>query len=368
MRDHIVEVEPVDRNDKLHTFLTRLSDHVAVPVRDEDGTVDEIIVLDHFAQRSFPIETKAGSVAEPVTTVGVDDDLDTVVRALLDGPYRAVPALDESGYVGMVTERSILRPELVDDLDQSAEEIMNPPITVDQDATVGRVRSIMRKEDIGRMPVVENGRLVGVLEWSSLMELSRPKGSQTRGHVDKRGEVTQDDKISVQALVEGAPHTVGRDTPIRQIAASMRDREVSYAVVVDEGELVGILTARDLLELAVTRAAPEEGVWIQVSGAQELEDLDQARIIKHVESQVEKIARIHGGSEFFYLHIKRYNTDGSRTKWSIRTRMMTPAGAFFSKGHGYELLDVVDDTLGRLERQILEDHERSVDRSQRPGS
>lgn len=367
MTDHIVEVEPVENDAELHTFLTRLQDHVAVPVRDEDGAVDEVIVLDHFAQRSFPIETRAGTVAEPVTTVHVDDDLATIVRALLDGPYRAVPILDD-GYVGLVTERSVLQPSLLADLDQRAEEVMNPPITIDPDATIGRARSVMRKEDIGRLPVVEKDRLVGVLEWSSILELSRPKDGQTRGHIDKRGEVTQDDKISVQALVEGGAHTVGRDTPVREVAASMRDREVSYAVVVDQGKLVGIMTAQDILELVVTRVATGEGVWIQVSGAQELEDLDHARIIKHVESQVEKIARIHGGSEFFYLHIKRYHTDGTRTKWSIRTRMMTPVGAFFSKGHGYELLDVVDDTLDRLERQIIDDHEKAVDRSQRPGS
>lgn len=360
MADHIVEIEAVDSDAELRTFLTALHDHVALPVRGSDGEISGTITMDRVAKRSYPVETKAKRLAGSTTTVQVDDDAGDIVQALLAGPYRAVPVLDGEAYVGMATERSVLLPRVLEGHDQPVQRIMNEPITAAPDDTVGQVRDVMETDDIGRLPVVEDGGLIGIVDWNALLDLERPKSKVTRGHIDRDGEQTPDDQISVQAVMDKQPFTVGTETTLTTIADEMQEREISYAVVVDGGELVGVVTCRDLLELVGVRDA-EEGVFLQFSGLQDVEGVDRMRVQSHVEDRLQKIARIEGGAEYFYLHVKEYEKDGTRSKYSLRTRLMTPVGPFFAKGHGYELLDVLDETLDRLERQIRKAHDKRVE-------
>lgn len=368
--DFIEKVPAVEADAALHSFLNDLADHIAVAVLDHDGKgVQGVITLDDVSQRHFGIKTKAASIVQNVTRLDAADDPSALdaVEALLSGPYRAVPVLDEDGrYAGMVTERSVLVPDVVAEVDGPVEAIMNDPLTVGPDATVGKCRSLMRTEDIGRLPVVDDGgRLVGLVEWGSLLVLERPKNRQRPG--DAAGGYVQDDAMAARTVMDPAPLTVGRDTPIAKAVERMREEGRSYAVVVDDLDPVGILTCQDVLELVGARA-PREGVFIQVSGAQDLglDDYDLRHLHARIDEGVGKVARIWGGLQSFYLHVKAYEESGSQRKYSLRARLMTPAGPYFAKGHGYDVLATVDDVMDRMERIVKEDREKTRDRRRQP--
>lgn len=363
MKDFVEKVAPIEGDAALHSFLNELTEHVAVPVLDDDGSIQGIISMDDVAQRSHPIKTKASSIARNTTSVALDAEPRDAVLGLLSGPYRAVPVLDGDDYVGLATERSVLVDQLLDEIEIGVEELMNPPITTEQDVTVGRVRSIMRSEDIGRLPVIDGERLVGIVGWEHLLALNRPKSKQEPG--DRRGGFTVDEQISVSSVMDQAPLTIGRQTPIREAVRDMQEAGVSYAIVIEDREPVGIFTCQDLLEL-IGAQAPEEGLYVQISGVQDLEGMSAEHLHDHIQEAGQKVARVHGGVEFLYLHVKRYEEDGSQAKWSLRTRLMTPAGPYFAKGHGYGLLETVDDVMDRLERQVKKDISKTRDQRRQP--
>lgn len=101
-----------------------LTDHgfTALPVVDDDerlvGIVTEPdLILDRFPpdprylddERPAPAETVAEAMTTPATGMGPGADLAGLARALLDSRIRAMPIVDGSRVVGIVTRSDIVR-------------------------------------------------------------------------------------------------------------------------------------------------------------------------------------------------------------------------------------------------------------------
>jgi CBS domain-containing protein/gamma-glutamyl:cysteine ligase YbdK (ATP-grasp superfamily) len=122
-------------------------------------------------------------------TVRPDDLVEMVARVMEWRDVRHVPVEDEEGrLVGIVSHRRLLR-MLTDRLPGGTEElvavrqIMNPdPVSVAPTTPVSEAVELMRSRRIGSLPVVEDGRLVGIvtvydfLESSARLSAEKPDG------------------------------------------------------------------------------------------------------------------------------------------------------------------------------------------------
>lgn len=125
---------------------------------------------------------------------------------------------------------------------QTARDVMTRnPRTVTPDASVWDALAIMRQDEVRHLPVVREGRLVGVLsnrDYRRILERARPDGS-VRGVFDIRvSEI-----MSGNGLV-----TAERERPVRDLARLIVERKVGCIPIVDRGgRLVGIVTQKDVL-------------------------------------------------------------------------------------------------------------------------
>jgi predicted transcriptional regulator len=103
----------------------------------------------------------------------------------------------------------------------SAPAVVVPPVAPAH-ATLG----FMEKRKIRRMPVVEDGRLVGIVTMGDLRSARR------------------DD--AVRDVMSSAPLTVAPDETLERAAGLMLEKKVSGLPVVEEGRVVGIITESDL--------------------------------------------------------------------------------------------------------------------------
>jgi CBS domain-containing protein len=53
--------------------------------------------------------------------------------------------------------------------------------------------------------------------------------------------------MKIQEMMKGDVKTVTRDTPIKKVAATMRDSDIGSVLVVDHDKLVGVVTDRDIV-------------------------------------------------------------------------------------------------------------------------
>lgn len=106
-------------------------------------------------------------MTKDVQTVTPDTDLVTVAQYMKNLDVGVMPVVDGGRLIGVVTDRDIVIRAIADGRDPvnaRARDHMTPdPSTVSPDEDVKRAAEIMSREQIRRLPVVENGTLVGIV-------------------------------------------------------------------------------------------------------------------------------------------------------------------------------------------------------------
>ena len=109
-------------------------------------------------------------------TVTSQTTLPKVRQIMLDHHLRHLPVVNEDKLVGVVTWRDIYRAEAWDGVDfggydltsllerLTAKEFMSyKPVTISPTATIGEAAYLMAEHKISGLPVVDEGKLVGII-------------------------------------------------------------------------------------------------------------------------------------------------------------------------------------------------------------
>lgn len=118
------------------------------------------------------------------------------------------------------------------------------PFTIGPDATVPEAIEVMTTHKVRKLPVVEAGRLVGIVSQSDIDRAS-PSGATSFS----AGEVAYIfGKLKVAKVMTRNPLTIGPDALLEEAAIVMRDNKIEILPVMDGDRLVGVITESDLLE------------------------------------------------------------------------------------------------------------------------
>lgn len=122
-------------------------------------------------------------------------------------------------------------------------------ISIDKNVKLPEADKLFRKHNIKHVPVVENDKIVGML---SLTDLSRISFADNYGD-----NQSIDDSIysmfSVAQIMASNPVNVSPETFIKDVASLLAKKEFHALPVVDNEQLVGIVTTTDLLNYLVDR-------------------------------------------------------------------------------------------------------------------
>ncbi|WP_432401772.1 CBS domain-containing protein [Wukongibacter sp. M2B1] len=134
-----------------------------------------------------------------VTIASTDSSIAEVAQSMKNLDVGSIPVCDNSkNVVGIVTDRDIVLRSVAEGSnvkDTKAQTVMSTQIvSVSPDTDVHEAADIMAKQQIRRLPVVENGKLVGIVAigdfatqniyvneaGDALSDISKPDGSQMR--------------------------------------------------------------------------------------------------------------------------------------------------------------------------------------------
>ncbi|HQV94843.1 MAG TPA: CBS and ACT domain-containing protein [Anaerolineales bacterium] len=120
-----------------------------------------------------------------------------------------------------------------------------PVITVSPDAPINDVLAMFRKEHIRRAPVIKNGKLVGIVSQTDLLNAS-PSPVTTLSVWEMNYLLS---KVTVSRVMSKKIRTVNAGTPIEEAARIMADAKIGGLPVMSDGKLVGIITETDLFKI-----------------------------------------------------------------------------------------------------------------------
>lgn len=118
------------------------------------------------------------------------------------------------------------------------------PFTISPDQTVPEAQEIMLKNGVKRLPVMQNGKLVGVVSKEDIERYSPSKATTlSMGEITYLLTKTKIKRIMTKELI-----TISSDALLEEAATLMRDNKVSFLPVVDDNRLVGIITESDIFD------------------------------------------------------------------------------------------------------------------------
>ena len=99
-----------------------------------------------------------------VVSVGPDEPIDSVQELMDRKRIRHVPVVDRAGRVlGVVSQRDIIQRALLEDTGAVSEIMAWETRTIEADELLSKAARMMLGQKYGCLPVVEHGRLAGIL-------------------------------------------------------------------------------------------------------------------------------------------------------------------------------------------------------------
>lgn len=123
----------------------------------------------------------------------------------------------------------------------------SPVVSVDADAPIGVALQLMHAGNFRRLPVLQGGRLVGIITDRDLrLATNSPLVLSEKWYSDFILE-----SIKVKSCMTADPVTIGPEASVLDAAKLMRERKYGGLPVVEDDRLVGMITVTDLLDFLI---------------------------------------------------------------------------------------------------------------------
>lgn len=123
------------------------------------------------------------------------------------------------------------------------------PVTVAPKDSLQRVVELLRRRDIRAVPVVEDGRLVGIVTDRDVRQVA-PAYPLFRDEDEIRRYT---ENLTVTAAMTADPMTVTPATPLVEAAKILETYRISSLPVIEDLRVVGMLSVTDLLRVFVAQ-------------------------------------------------------------------------------------------------------------------
>ena len=208
---------------------------------DSAGTELLDLASDHLIT-STQVWLEASDVMnKDVATMPPDGTAVKAAEMMAERSISSIIIVDAGSIAGIITETDLLRRVAAKDMnlnEMTVSEIMSWPVEViPPDISALDASVVMDTKHIKRLPVVDDGRLVGVVTQTDLVQVLTSYGMWK----------------NVQDIMSKDVAEIQRKAPVAEAAQIMASKKISCIVILDGDDVVGVFTERDLLKRVVAQ-------------------------------------------------------------------------------------------------------------------
>jgi CBS domain-containing protein len=313
--------------------------------------------------RVDPAATKVKSLMRGAPKVSLDFSLSRAAKLMIESGVRQLPVFDKAKLLGFVTDEDIIHGAVTQEWGNVAVEAImtRAPQVIEAGRSVGAVLSLFREHGVSHVPVMDEGKLVGIVSIQDVIEqVFQPRQRQTLGEIV--GEKVPVLSIPAKGIMAKPVITVQPDASLKEAEKKMHNHNVECLVVVSAGRLTGIVTKLDFLEPISQLEVPERKLLVQfaVKGISINPD-QQGYMMGEFESFARKYRdALKSGTLFVYVKTHGANQRGVPLV-HCRLQLRTANGSFFSSGEGFGVEPTFKVSLERLDKRLLRSKELAYD-------
>ena len=357
MDNVIVVAKPKDIISKVISDMRDFKAFV-VPVINENGKLVGVLSYRDLLERRVSLKSRVSSVMSPPYSINQDSDLVKAMSKIVNLRVKAIPVVDSNmNLVGILTREKILNYLLSNKLlprTQVSSVMSKPAITIEANEAVARAKWLMVRHGITRLPVLESGRLYGIVSMRDIIErlyyASIPRRS-------RRGDIagTEDDILAapVKAIATTPVITINEDDDIYTAIELMLGKGVSGMPVVSGDSVTGVISSYDVIK-AMLR--PYEEVPVEAKLTDINEDV-KPLVEKVISNYMAKINRMTNVIDV-KINIKKYERGGEekRSKYSVHLMLKDNANTYTVNEVDWDPVNAVryafETLIKRIEREI----------------
>ncbi len=180
------------------------------------------------------------------------ETLAAIIETMVTKNVGVLPVVfDDMTLWGIITEHDLVEHLAEKTIGRKVEEVMTKNvITIDSKASIKDAAETMIKYGIRRLPIIEEGRIWGMV---TAKDIVRFFGSHDVFRYVESDNIEEALKAPVKLVGLSGYVTISPDADVGDAATLMREKGVSSLLVVQDSQLVGIITERDILFAIATR-------------------------------------------------------------------------------------------------------------------
>jgi len=355
------EVYLVEGNDPVSRAIGIMREHNAplVIVMDklENGRILGAITERMIMRATYnPDAMKAKTVAARIPRISSSASVAEAARLMLENHVLALPVEEDGKIIGVIAVEDVVH-AMGDEFFSKIRvgDVMSRElVSIGPRDTVGQAIALMREHGISRLPVVDGGKLVGVVTIHDIIiKVIQPRQRVTRG--EYAGEKLRTLSHQVKDIMTTDVIVARPDEPLSTAIRRMLEADVSCLIVVHDGRPVGILTRTDILApIAALAEGERRAISVQLSfKVSNLSESDKEQVMEVVERFLRRL-RESVGVGYLMLHFKEHKEKHGETHMiHCRARLNTDKAHVVGIGEGWTPALAARVALDIIERKLV---------------
>jgi CBS domain-containing protein len=178
-------------------------------------------------------------MSREVITATMDDTVFSAAKTMSENNVSCIIVLDDEMVVGILTDKDVLKGIAGNDREfhhlPIGDRMSSPVETTTPDSSIIAAGKIMETKGVKRLPVVEAGRLIGIVSQTDIT----------------RGLISISPLEAVADIMTTDVATIDTAATIAEAAQRMSSQGISSLIAVHRNDVAGIITEKDLLRRVV---------------------------------------------------------------------------------------------------------------------
>ena len=350
------EFPTVKAGDKVMDALKimRETGYQDVPVIEDGEYIGTISYGAILRKKNVGLDSKVENFVKTPPVATKDSSITEVADLMIVNNTRQVPVVssNKKKVIGVVGRNQLI--DVVAGIKAFNEikvwEIMTTPVeSVEDTAMLADALDIMRDLDIRTVPVVNSaGEVAGIVGMKEVIDNNWKDDSKTIGDISGKSKKAA---VTVESVCKSAVSTVDWDDSIGDAVGLMSKNKFSTLPVTENGELVGILTQFDIVEL-ISACREREYLFVQISGLDDADKPLAAALYEEIGNEVAKIKKM-GIPESLFINVAKYNEKGDRNKYSVSGKLIFNGRTISVKQVDWDLIKAVSDLMKKMTDMVI---------------
>jgi len=309
------------------------------------------------------LSTKISTVMHQVARLGPNNTVGDAATLMHEFRTRSLPIYKERKLLGQITSPSIVAKLLDSETPGRISSVMTPnPISMDVSDSVSKARETMLKRKVDQLPVTKGGALHGIVTADEIVFNLMPKtdrnqkGDTKSGRFDEALGIFADRDVTTNEITD----------KLRDVHQNMSKRESNYSLIMNTGEIQGIVTYRDFLRVLTGKAASSSIPMYMVGLPDDPFEAGTARekFLRAVELLRRSVPDISEARAV----IKMGETKSPKKKYEVKVFLVHPRDHYSYSVFSYELADAFDKVNDWVKELVQRSRPRTKKRTREPRS